>query len=452
MRQITILLFILFSINSLFSEASDDIILEISHLERIQETIKYGIEKEVVAVLEEIGPTPKKSFYPSLLERYKEAVLADTKIAFINYFSECDNLPENILDLLYNEAKSLPDNIKIFTTLLVFLGTKGQVREGLFLIEMLDNTNIAIQNTASDALSQLKNANITKHILKRLELSEINENKFLTADIKSKLILSFGNGKSKEVVKYLKKVISDKLNDKYIIMYGMLSLAKIGDIDSIPLISKNLKNEERKIQKYAAYSLSLYKTKSVTPILEKMLKNNNEKIRIYACQGLVLNKNYNSVNVLLYKFKNDPSTYVKKEALSSLVHLGNPGINSLKIYMKDKEYTNFNLNTISEAMAKKPNIEGVQFLVSLYKSADEKQKELITKTLISGTSNILDPIIKILFNSNNYLIRIGALKIVYNIKKSSLWNIVIGISKNDPSNIVKKIALKYLDLKKIANK
>ena len=162
----------------------------------------------------------------------------------------------------------------------------------------------------------------------------------------------------------------------------------------------------------------------------------------------MLNKDIESIKILLYKYNNDPSSVVKNEAISSLLYLGSYGINALQDYMKNKKYDSSKLYIISLAVVRKPDNLNVQFLCSLYEKADKKDKDIIAKNVVKGKSNLLDPIIKLLLHSDEALIRIGAVKAVYDIEKSTLWNEVNSMSENDKSPEVKKMAKKVLELKK----
>ena len=410
-------------------------------LEKYKEILTYGIEDEVVNILKDLGTTPKDDFYPLLKERYKESTQITTKTEFIKYFSNCDTLPEDITAVLYEDAISEPSNKKIHSTLLEFIGKKGNNEQRMLLVERLDY-NDKLQSSAADALSKIESPELVKTILDRLKLSDTDDDKFLSDDIKGKLILSFGRMKAKEATEYLRNIVQETTSGKYLIMYAMVSLAQIEDQESIEIINKNLENEDIKIQEYAAYSLSLFKSEKVIPIYGKMFRSNNEKIRVFACQGVSLNNDTTSIDILIYKFQNDPSVNVKKEALQSLIYMGNAGINALKNFMKDKDYTEFNLFAISDAVRNKPDTNNVNFLLSLYQNANDKKKEVIAKNIIHSTSNLVDPIIKKLLESENYTLRINAIKTIYQIKDSTLWNEVKNISENDKSDIVKKTAKK----------
>ncbi len=446
-KKLFLFIYLFTSILYLSSDATDDK-KNIPSIEKYKEILTYGIEEEVVKILNNLGTSPSKDFYTILTERYKDSLLPSTKITLINYFSMCDNLPPEIINLLFEEAKSEPEHLKLHTTLLGFLGKKGGKDHGLLLIERLNSYEELIQNAAADALAEMSNQDIAIDILKRLEESETNNEKYLTDNIKGKLILALGKMKSKEAVGYLRKTVKETSNDKFLIMYGMVSLAEIQDIESINIIVENLNNEEIKIQEYAGYALSVFKSKDMTPIYNKMLKHNNEKIRIFACQGIVLNNSLELANILYYKFKNDPSMKVQNEALKSLTYLGNNGIIIIKNFMKENKLNDVQLYVISDAIAYKPDDVNVNFLISIYDSLDDKKKEIIAKNVVKGTSNKIDPIIIKLLGSKDPYVKLNAIRTVYNIKDSSLWNIVKQLSENDPSESVKKTAKFYLDLRK----
>jgi len=446
MKNIYVFLIFIFSISYLYSDNTTDII-ENNKYKNYLEILEYGIEDEIVSFVKILGIKPRNDIYPLLLQRYKEFLLNNAKTSLIEFFSNCENLPENIVNYLYEEALTEPSDIQFYTALLSFLGKKGQKREGLLLIEKLDSENKLISLTSADALSKMTNKELIEPLLNRLKLSDESDDKYLSDEIKSKIILSFGEMKAAGSVDYLKNQVEEVTANKFIVMYSMVSLSKIHDVGSINIIQKKLGSTDVKIQEYAAYALSLYKTNDIVPILKNMLKHNNENIRLYACQGIVLNKTNDANKILLYKYKNDPSTAVKKESLKSLIALDDNGIRVLKDHIGQKKFSPIDLFVISEMTAKEPNDSNVSYLEELYDKSDDKEKEIITRGLTNCKYKKLDPLLKKILYSENYLLRLGALKIIFNIKDSGLWNDIEHISKNDSSEIVKNAAKKYLELK-----
>jgi hypothetical protein len=410
--------------------------------------LNYGIESEIMQLLKDLGTNPRSDLYPKLLERYSGAMSVDTKVAFIDFFALCKNAPQAVVDRMYSDASSDMLDRRLETSLDSCIGSIGKKREGELLLKKLDSDDVFIKGIVADSLSKMKVPELAQEILKRIEDSDKIEDKYLEPEIKSKLVLFFGENKSPEAVPFLKKVISDKASDKYMVMYSMVSLLKIGDTSSIKLISDNLGSENVKIKEYAAYSISLFKNAEALPYLRKMLLDSNENIRVCGCQGIALNEDVDSVQVVLYKFKNDPSMKVRNEALVTLVNLGQKGIDAVKDTLKGQKLSESMLAYLCDSVAKKPNAKSVEYLVNLFNVGDKNQKDLIVKYSTNAVSNLSDPLILLFLNSDNYLHRIYGIKLAYQVQNSTLLTKIGDIAANDKVQMVRDNAKKILDMKK----
>lgn len=445
-----IIFFILFTFclySEQIKEPTSDNTKNYSYIEELKNSLEYGIDNEVITLLKEVGDTLKEEFYPKVLERYKNANLLQTKIEFVNFFGKLRNNPQFVIDTLYNDASNDYIEKQLNIALINTLSKIGGEREAKLIIEMLDNEDNVIKITAADAISKMKIKGVTSLILNRLKLAEESPEKYLVSDIKSKLMLYFGEVQDKEAEEYLRKVTSDKNNDKFVIMCAMVSLARIQDTYALDIIEKNLESSEVKIQEYAAYSLSLFETPLVIPKLKKMALSNNEQVRIYACEGLARNKSPESINLLSYKFRKDPSNKVKKAALTTLLQYGEIGIKEIKDFYNNIKITDAILSEITSIVSQYPDEKNVNYLVELYNSANDNSKEVIAKNIGFPKSNKIDPIIKLMLESSNFLIRMGGIKALTLIKDTTLWHLIIDISKNDKVEVVRKYAQKLLDLR-----
>ncbi len=438
MRYILIIVVLMLSFN-LFSEekgAVSDI--------RANEILEYGIDSEVSSLLKELPASPSGDIYIKLEERYKKLKSPSSKIEFINYIAKTKNCPESMIDLIYEDASKENADRSLITASLMTFSKVGSKRESDFILKKLEDNDIIIKSAATDAISVMKRAEFSEPLLERLNDTS-SDREPLSDDIKGKLIIFFGENKTKEAVPYLQTIISNKNNNKFMIINGMVALLKIGDISSLPQIEENLNDGDSRVQEYAAYSISSFENSAVIPILNKMLMNNNEAIRINALKGIVLNKDTSSIPIVLYKMKNDPSPKVKEEAFATLLCLGNSGIEEIKKLYSDKRFSASNINVISRSVAAKPDSDNVPFLLDIYMRGDKKEREQIAKNIVGSRSNLVDPIISELLKSEDYLIRLGGLKAVANIENSSLWGEVEDIASNDKVQVVKTNAQKYLE-------
>ena len=419
-----------------------------SNLTGITDVLKYGIESELVDLLKDIGTSPNPDIYNDLLRRYRDSNSVDTRIAFLGFFSNCKNLPQYVVDAVYADASSDILERRLESSLILCLGKTGKIREGLFLLSKIDKDDTYIQTMAADALSKMVVPELANDLLKRLEESDNDEEKYIEPQIKCRLLLFFGENKSTQAVSYLQKVVTDRGADRYMIMYAMVSLLKIGDVSSIKLIAGNLGNEDVKIKEYAAYALSLFKNAETLPYLRNMLLDNNEKIRTFGCQGISLNEDYESIPILIYKLKNDPESNVRNEALLTLVNLGAQGIDAVKDSYKKAKIPDGMLAYMCSSVTKKPDAAAVDYLVDLYKNGDKKYRDLIVKYSSNATSNLVDPLVRLFLDSTDYIHRINGIKIANQIESSALWDRIKEISDNDKVKLVRDNAKRFLDLRK----
>ncbi|HOF01604.1 MAG TPA: HEAT repeat domain-containing protein [Spirochaetota bacterium] len=452
MKQLTIVLALFsFTFSLLFPDATDDLTTDsqktVAYKEQVLEALKYGIDSEVVALFQELGRSPGDDILRLIVERYDSVKLSVAKIEYINYFSNIKTPPAYLIDTLYNEATD--DYIDKQTRLSIInaFAKIGGLREGKYLLENIDNPDKMIADAAAQALVQMKIRDLAGDILDKLAKSDEDSDYFLNIDVKNKLILALGEMGATEAIPYLREIISTSSNDKYSIMYGMVSLAKLKDVESLDSLYNNLGHAEVKVQEYASYSIGLFEGAEVLPYLNKMLLHNNEKVRVEACKGLALNKDKSAIPVLSYKFRKDPSSKTRSEAISSLFVMEAEGIAEIKKIYEKQKITPDILNILCDVAAKKPDAYNVEYIKELFINGDKKNKEIIAKRIIYTTSNLLDDVIRLLLVSDDYLFRLGGLKAVSTIENCALWDVVSDMAQNDKAETVKRYAAKILSLK-----
>ena len=451
MKNIALFSFLLLISIQVFSDTTNDATEDKLDVKKmVFETLQYGIDSEIVGLLSDLGKSPDEEILKIIIERYKNIRLITAKIDFVKYFTSLKNPPTFIVDTIYSDVSD--DNVdkQLKVAIINSFSKIGGEREGRYLLKELDNEDRLISYSAAQSLSEIKVSVLVGDILNRLK-NDKSDN-LLSSDVKSKLILGLGEMGSDEAIPYLRDIITDTMSDKFHISYGMVSLAKLKDIESIEKIEQNLGHNEPKVQEYSAYALGLFENGSVIPILKRMLLHNNEQVRIHACRGLILNKDFSSIDALSYKFRKDPSNKVKNEALFALLSLDKEGVDELKNILKKQKITPQLLSTMSEQIAKTPTEYSVNYLLELYRDAEQRKDkrsiEAIAKKIIYTESNLVEPIIAILLDSDDYLFRMGGIKAISYIENSALVSKLEDISANDKVPAVKNYAERILLLKK----
>jgi HEAT repeat protein len=106
-------------------------------------------------------------------------------------------------------------------------------------------------------------------------------------------------------------------------MYAASSLGKIGDARALPALRALLASPDSLLRAYAASALAGFELGEVQAALQEALRDNNARVRQAAAAALARKDAQKSVDILIYKARNDPERAVRLEALRSLGAIGN---------------------------------------------------------------------------------------------------------------------------------
>ncbi len=431
---------ILFSSNYIYSDENNN------DTSPIRELLEFGIDSEVITKINELPVNLPDDILNLLLERFNKGSF-QLKIAVINYLSKMESPSQAIIDLIFNEANQDIFDRNYRISLYNALGKIGGVREGEFLLQKIDDFDPFVANTAADALSKIRDQALGTIILARLKASDEDAARVLTPDIAGKLILSLGEMRSIEAVEYLRSIVNDNLRDKFLVGYSCYALGKIGSIEAIEDIVKAIDHPELIVQSYASNALSLYQTPEVIPALERMLRSNNETARSFACAGLKNNRSVGSLRILMYKFVNDPAPAVRKSALEAILSFGEPGVTAIRERVRGAAITEAVVSQLSEAVIKSANTDSVAFLIEIYNESNKTKRDIIARNAVRCPDNAIDPLIRLLFRSEDYLVRLGAVRSVTFIKNTTLWDDLRAVSSGDQVELVRRAAANILSLR-----
>ena len=210
----------------------------------IREILQFGIDSEVVGMLSELGNSPDNDILRTVLSRYESSNLVTTKVDFVKYFTKLKEAPQFVVDRLYQDASDDFVDKQLQIALLSCFGKIGGHREGQYMLRLVDSDDRMLSYTASQGLSDMKVPELVPDILARLKESDENEDRRLSNDVKSRLVLALAQSDSPEVLEYLRATANDIFADKFTVAYAMDALAKLGDTESIALLEQNLGHSE----------------------------------------------------------------------------------------------------------------------------------------------------------------------------------------------------------------
>ena len=308
-------------------------------LESWKETLRFGIDTEVLSALKAIEESGERSLDGSIRDLLAESTSRELRVAILDYFGRLEHkgAEETALRLLEEtEDQSLT------VALIRYLQAVRSADALPLLRERLDRPEGGIARSAIQALGRLGSREEADLLLKRFEDPEF------PVDLKSDLILALGDLKQEAAVEPLMAIAGNPDEEKMQRMYAADALGRIGDPRAVPVLEELFSSDDALLRAYAASALGRFDRDEVRRLLVQGLRDSNVRVRISAAKSLGALRAKEAVDVLEYKAARDPEPQMRLQALQTLGEIGSP--QALKYLEKVLLDENENLPSRSAAL------------------------------------------------------------------------------------------------------
>lgn len=416
---------------------------EQSLLESLRETLLYGIESEVLETIKHIRESREENLNKDMETLLKETVSNNIREAVLNYFTKVkySNAEDTALNLL---EQTEVENTKLIIALIKYLSEIKSDKVADYLAEAIDEQNSNISQVAIKALGSSGLPENGELLLDRLKDQDYPDK------LKPDLILALGELAYKPAVEELTKIAQNRDVERVWRMYACDSLGKIGDNNSIQVFKDIFGEGDALLTIYAASALSKYAMSEVEELLIEGLKNSNVRVRIAAAQGLANKDAKKAAKVLIYKARRDPEKKVRLQAIESLGQIGsNEAVDFLLELFSDKKQSPDVLETVLCTLVDNhlnSSLRTIREVIDReWLEKDNRIIEFIGKKLSQTEQSGLKDIFERLIESNNFIIRIYAIRGMENNRTGGYKDIIKSISTEDPHPAVRKAALRLLE-------
>jgi len=416
---------------------------EQSPLDSLKETLLYGIESEILEAVKNIRENREERLNEDLETLLAETLSVAVRGAVLDYFTiaKYSGAEESALNLL---EQTEVENAGLIIALIKYLSEIKSDKAGEYLAEAIDEQNSNISLAAIKALGKSESQGNGQLLLDRLQDEDYPDN------LKPELILALGELAYKPALEELTKIAQNRDTERVWRMYACDSLGKLGDNQSIQVFKDIFSEGDALLAIYAASALANYAMSEVEDLLIEGLKNSNVRVRIAAARGLANKEAKKAAKVLIYKARRDPEKSVRLQAIESLGQIGsNEAVDFLLELFSDKKqspdvlettlctlvdnHLNSSLKTIREVIDRE------------WQEKDQKTIEFIGKKLSQTEHSGLKDIFTKILESNNFIVRIYAIRGMEYNRTAGYKEIIKSISTEDPHPAARKAALLLLE-------
>ncbi|GEM_PF-1979758 len=429
-----------------------------NQLKEWRDTLKYGIDTEVLDVIRKIKESKETALDKDMLSVLEETVNSDVRKAIIEIFSERKNLAAygTVVGILQDFDEETDDLLIASLNYIKSVSGKikkeklGDLRE--ILREIVENGNKNIAPLAVKTIASVGDKEVEDFLLEKYGADDTPQS------LKNAIVLGLGQMKSTKALPTIIKAAEDTDNPRILRMYACEALGNIGDRSAIKTLKKILTEKDALLRVYAASAISKFQQDEETiKLLMNGLRDSNWRVRVQCAKALGDGKAKEAVDILEYKVLHDPVKQVRKESVSALGKIGTKGsfafLREVFENSKRDEYTRLQALGVLVRSDFKNSIDVIKKVIrNSDRRAYKKFLENIAKTVSQQKNGASKELLRLLLNDTDPVIRIYAMRGIKLNSFTDMKALIKRISENDESDIVKREASRILETFKESSK
>ena len=419
-----------------------------SIVEQWRAVLRYGIDSEVLKVLKAIQEAEERSLDQELLELFRQSLNTEVRTAVLELLAVQDDrrAEDAAVTLLSQEELEDPALQVALIRYLAAIGSEAAEAQLLRLIDEADRSGAdeRVVESALLALDRVGSQGGGGLLMEKLR------DPGYPATLKPEIILALGKLKHAPAVEELIGIVADRGAERVWRMYAAASLGEIGDPRAVGALKELFREQDSLLKVYAASALAHFGMGEVQELLHQGLRDSNERVRATAAKALANPRATGSVEILIYKAKNDPARAVRIEAIRALGGIGTPqAVHYLRqLYaegLAPLPYREEALLALCESdMA--GSVEAIEKVIDTeWASRDQKVVGFTARILSTRESKGLADLFARFLTHPDVGVRIYALRGIGRNRLRALREKVETLSEEDPHPAVRRTALTVLE-------
>lgn len=302
--------FVLAGLPAVFA-ASDDS----QAVERTRQTLLYGIDSQVLEVVQRIFSTRDGRFTKELVSAVGETRSADVKKAILGVLED-QKLKEGEAAARQFLGESEHQSGDVLIASLRYLAAINAAGLASLLVPLIDSADNGVASAAIRACGKSGEAACAAALETKLKSPDFPDSR------KADLILALGDLKDQNAVDDLMAIAKNPDEDKVRRLYAADALGKIGDARALPVLKDMFAENDALVRAYAASALSHFSVDEAFPMLIQGLKDDDWRVREQCAKAFGGKLSGGQIDaalpVLAYKARYDPVTQVRAAAINAL--------------------------------------------------------------------------------------------------------------------------------------
>lgn len=410
--------------------------------ERREATLRYGIEGQVIELLDALRSEKNSDFDQLIAELLESSTSPKLVVALLDYFSKSgSSAAEGRAAALIAGRDEQDDGVvgAAFSYLTA-------VKSGAALDDALTILKDGEKRYEQAAVKMLGAAGRAEHAAALRQKYDAYDS---TPAIRQDILLALGGLASPDSFDLLAKVASDTGAGKVERMYACSSLGKLGDAQAVPILVKASTADDPNVRAYAVEALGGFPGGDVSSAILSSLRDAHVLPRTAAVKAAGALGLSDAVPALEYKASYDPERQVREAAIDALARIGGGRAFSFIAGMLEdaKAASMYRAKALAVIVTSGDASSRKRAMDVFDKAALDKDRNLfqaLARAVLVLDGTEAAAYAERLLADSDYTSRLAALAWVERNKYKGLAGVVKNLSETDPVPAVKKRAAETL--------
>ncbi len=289
---------------------------ELSDYDKKLETLKYGLDTEVIALTENLKKNEDTRFNEELQKILAKSKNPKVKYAVMDLFSAQKN------DAIRDDALKILSEFYDYKSEVVLASIKyckeleiTEASEHLRKIIKDDNSEYRVP--AILTLGKLGNSEDAEFLVECFE-NESNPDSKISLITRQHIMEALMELHEEATWDFLLYTAEDSYENAIIRARAATALGKIGKPEAVNVLSKLYEDKDPAIREAAVKGLTNFSNEEAKAVLIEAFKDSYYKVRLQAVKSAEESKNQEAIPYILYRAKTDPEEVVKFAAIKAL--------------------------------------------------------------------------------------------------------------------------------------
>ena len=280
--------------------------------QKARDTIKYGIEPELVDLVKKLIENDDPRYSDELYDLFQETKSPVVREKILEFFTKFEDpcLEDYAVTILNDPYEERSSTVEQACKYIAALKTKAAIPA---VVTLLESENENYFTPALSALGDLGGEDEAEYLVQFLDRSD------LTTAQRQALMKVLGKIKAEQTFDALVEIAKDDGENIFVRAYAAEAIGAMKRGDSVEVLAKLFEEQDPTLRCYAIKGLAYNEDdKEARQTVVQAIKDSQYKVRLDAIDAAAKMKIKEAVPYIIHRAKSDPEAQVKKKAYEKL--------------------------------------------------------------------------------------------------------------------------------------